>query len=121
MKRRKFSYSGRLDRATAPFASAAEAWFWGVQCFMARAEGARFRADLAETARPCEPDDLLVAVERLARRGSIGAAHVRILFDFGRRLAPPDARHPAEQRAARLWDEALDRLAGPWREKGIIA
>lgn len=121
MKRRKFSYSGRLDRETSPFASAAEAWFWGMQCFVARAEGARFRADMAETARPCEPDDLLVAVERLARRGTIGPAHVRTLFTFGRRLAPPDERQPAEQRAARLWNEALDRLTGPWREKGIVA
>lgn len=121
MKRRKFSYGGRLNGDASPFASAAEAWFWGVQCFVARAEGARFRAGLAETARPCEPDDLLIAVERLARRGTLGAAHVRTLFAFGRRLAPPDARHPAEQRAARLWDEALDCLTGPWRQKGIVA
>lgn len=121
MKRRKFSYNARAHCAATPFGSAAEAWFWGVQCFVARAEGARFRAGQSELARPCEPDDLLVAVERLARVGRLDAAHVRTLFAFGRRLAPPDARHPAEQRAARLWDEALDRLATPWRDKGIIA
>jgi len=121
MKRRKFSYHARADRAAMPFASAAEAWFWGVQCFVARAEGARFRADQSALARPCEPDDLLVGVERLARAGRLGAEHVRTLFAFGRRLAPPDARHPAEQRAARLWDEALDRLTTAWREKGIVA
>ena len=86
-----------------------------------RLAGGNTRADMAETARPCEPDDLLVAVERLARRGTIGPAHVRTLFTFGRRLAPPDERQPAEQHAARLWDEALDRLTGPWREKGIVA
>lgn len=121
VKRRKFSYNGRAERTTTPFATPAEAWFWGVQCLAARAEGARFRADQSALARPCEPDDLLVAVERLVRAGRLRAAHVRTLFAFGRRLAPPDAREPGEQRAALLWDEALDRLSTPWRSKGIVA
>lgn len=121
MKRRKFSHSGRADRITTPFATPAEAWFWGMQCFAARAEGARFRADQSAVARPCEPDDLLVALERLVRARKLRAAHVRTLFAFGRRLSPPDERQPEEQRAALLWDEALDRLTTPWRHKGIVA
>jgi hypothetical protein len=120
MRRRKFSHNARSERPPAPFSTPAEAWFWGIQCFVARADGARFRADQSDLARPCEPDDLLVSVERLARIGRLHAAHIRTLFRFGRRLAPPDPRRRDEARAAALWDEALDRLGTPWREKGIV-
>jgi hypothetical protein len=121
MPRRKFSHNPRCERTNTAFASPAEAWFWGMQCFAARADGARFRAGQSALARPCEPDDLLVAVERLVRAGRLRAAHVRTLFAFGRRLAPPDPRRRDEAQAARLWDEALDRLGTPWRQKGIVA
>lgn len=121
MRRRKFSHNPRTERPPTAFATPAEAWFWGMQCFAARAEGARFRAGQSEPARPCEPDDLLVSVERLMRAGRLRAGHVRTLFAFGRRLAPPDPRRRDEARAAQLWDEALDRLTTPWRTKGIVA
>src|SRR4029078_10141980 len=104
-----------------PSARAAEACFWGMQCLAAQAEGARFRADQSAVARPCEPDDLIVSVESLARAGRLRAAHIRTLFGFGRRLAAPDPRCREEEQAARLWDEALDRLTTPWRQKGIVA
>lgn len=121
MRRGKFAHTPRSERNATAFATAQEAWFWGMQCFAAQAEGARFRADQALLARPCEPNDLLVSVEALARRGRLRAAHIRTLFAFGRRLAPPDPRCREELHAARLWDEALDRLTTPWRQKGILA
>lgn len=121
MRRRRFSHNPRAERAAAAFATPAEAWFWGMQCFAARADGARFRADQSALSRPCEPDDLLVSVDRLVRAGRLRAAHIRTLFAFGRRLMPPDPRRRDEVRAAALWDEALDRLTTPWRAKGIVA
>jgi hypothetical protein len=121
MSRRKFSHPPHPARPAAAFATPAEAWFWGMQCFAARAEGARFRAGQSDLARPCEPDDLLIPLERLARAGRLRGAHIRTLFAFGRRLVPPDPRRREEARAAALWDEALDRLATPWRAKGIVA
>ena len=121
MRRRKFSHNPRSERVATAFATAAEAWFWGMQCLAAQAEGARFRADQSAVARPCEPDDLLVSVESLARAGRLRAAHIRTLFGFGRRLAAPDPRCREQEQAARLWDEALDRLTTPWRQKGIVA
>lgn len=121
MARRKYSHPPRGECQASPFATAEEAWFWGMQCFAARADGARYRAGQAAIARPCEPDDLLASVEALARGGRLRAAHVRALFGFGRRLAAPDPRRRDEERAARLWDEALDRLSTLWRRKGIVA
>ena len=120
MHRRKFSHNARSDRSPTMFATAAEAWFWGMQCVAARADGARFRADRSTISRPCEPDDLLTSVEELVRRGRLRAAHVRTLFGFGQRLAPPDPRCREEAQAAHLWEEALDRLTTPWRKKGIV-
>lgn len=121
MRRRKFSHQPRSEQEAVAFANAEEAWFWGIQCLAARADGARFRAGLSMLARPCEPDDLLVSVESLVRRGRLRTAHVRTLFAFGRRLAAPDGRRNDEALAARLWEEALDRLTTPWRQKGIVA
>jgi hypothetical protein len=44
-----------------------------------------------------------------------------VLDRHGRRLSPPDARVPEEERDAALWAEALDRLTTPLRRKGIVA
>ena len=38
-----------------PFPSAEEAWFWFIQAQEAKAAGARVRAGLGLTERPCEP------------------------------------------------------------------
>jgi hypothetical protein len=108
-------------RAATAFASPEEAWFWAMQCLVARADGARVRADQAETARPCEPEDILLAAERLLRAGRLTTRHLRVLLLYGKRLAVPDGRRRGEQRDAQFWDEALDRLATLWRLKGIIA
>ncbi len=121
MRRRKFSHQPHGEPSTVAFATAEEAWFWGMQCLAARADGARYRAGLAALARPCEPDDLLVSLETLVRAGRLRAAHIRTLFAYGRKLAAPDARRGDETQAARLWDEALDRLTTPLRQKGIVA
>jgi hypothetical protein len=121
MKREKYAARPLSAAPGEPFASAAEAWFWGVACLVARAEGARVVADRGAVARPCDPVDLVAGVERLARAGRLGAGHVRALFRYGRRAAPPDPRDGTEAPAARLWDEALDRLGAVWRRQGILA
>jgi hypothetical protein len=106
---------------TEPFETAAAAWFWYMACLAASLDGARAVADRAATARPCEPADILATVEALARRRILRAGHVRALFRHGRRGAPPDPRCAEEAGDARLWDDALDRLATAWRAKGILA
>ena len=96
-----------------PFASADEAWFWCVLSTTARHDGARLRAGLAEVPRPCEPLDIL--------HSDALAGELDLLVDYGRRLAPPDPTWREEAHAARLWDEAIDRLTPVLRRKGILA
>ncbi|SDE37408.1 hypothetical protein [Rhodospira trueperi] len=109
------------QRATRPFDSAEEAWFWFQRARLNRAEGARLAADPLATARPCDPDDIVRAVRRLAHANVLERRHLRVLDRHGRRLTPPDARLPEEKADAALWDEALDRLTMPLRTKGIVA
>ncbi len=107
--------------ATTPFASVDEAWFWTMSALTARRDGARFTAGLAKRQRPCEPDDVVVCLDRLYRDRRISLAHVRVLRLWGERGSTPDPRIPAERMDLALWREALARLAEPLRQKGILA
>lgn len=104
-----------------PFADAEEAWFWWARCQKLRAEGARLGAESAETARPCDPDDLPLIAAGLARRRRLRRDHLKVLADYGLRESPPDPRRFDEEWAARLWDEAMEGLSVALREKGIVA
>ena len=119
MKKLKFAH--RTAGPAEPFDSAEEAWFWAMSCLIAREDGARFVAGLGLRERPCTPDDLIVAAERMGAAGRLGPMHLRVLAGYGRRLLAPDHRTRGERQAARLWDEALDLLTTVWRRKGIVA
>ena len=71
-------------------------------------------------ARPCDTVDLYRAVMDLARRRRLTAEHLRTLDTFGLSQRPPDPRCREEERPARLWDEALNKLYISIRSKGII-
>jgi hypothetical protein len=103
-----------------PFASAEEAWLWYCQNQIARLEGVRFDASAKSTPRPCDPDDIYRAVDRLYRARLLDRRHLVVLADYGSRLAAPSPRLADETVAARLWDEALDRLTTPLKTKGIV-
>jgi hypothetical protein len=105
---------------TVPFSSAEEAWFWFIQSNDAKAAGARVRAGEAEVPRPCEPIDVLRALDRLYRQRQLVRDHLHVLAHYGRRLMAPDPRRRREMRACGLWDEALSRLDPVLRRKGII-
>ncbi len=120
MKRQKKAPKPAGSVPGVPFDNAEEAWFWTTQCILARNDGARIVAGLGLVTRPCEPEDLLATVERLHRAGPITRHHLAILSEYGQRLQAPDPRNRGEERAARLWDEALDKCATVWRRKGIV-
>lgn len=108
------------DTDTTPFESAEEAWFWFIAAQKAREEGARFVAGQGLVARPCEPIDILKAVDRLYRNRRLVMDHLLVLRHYGVRFLPPDPRRMREARAARLWSEAMDRLGDALDAKGIL-
>ncbi len=103
------------------FGSAEEAWFWFVRCHQVRREGAQLAGGTGLFERPCDADDIYCAVKTLSRQGLLAGTHLAVLGKFGLAGRPPDVRAPDEATAARLWDEALDRLTTVLRGKGIVA
>jgi hypothetical protein len=121
MSRAAYAPRPFIHRDGQPFASAEEAWLWYAQCQLARLEGVRFVAGAGDVSRPCEPDDIYRAVDRLYRRRVLRRRHLIVLGRCARRLGVPDARGDATPGEAALWDEALDRLTTVLRHKGIVA
>ncbi len=101
-----------------PFETAEQAWFWTMGALRARHEGAAC-SGRASVPRPCDPDDILRCLDRLYRHRRIDLGHARILRRWGERQVPPRP-DGAAHRDAVLWREALDRLDGMLREKGIV-
>lgn len=108
------------DRAAQPFDGPEEAWFWFSRCQLARIAGVRFTADCADVARPCDPDDIYRAVDRLYRRRRIGDGHIQVLGRFGLRLSPPDPWAGDTPGEAASWAEVMDHLGAVLRAKGIV-
>lgn len=103
-----------------PFANAEEAWFWSVQATDAKMAGARITAGLGLVPRPCEPGDVVRAVDRLYRQRRLCRDHLLVLVHYGRQALPPDPGRRREERASVLWTEAFNRLAPVLRAKGIV-
>ncbi len=119
MKRPRYVPRPVTIQAAQCFQSAEEAWFWFIRAQRARREGLR-HAGSGLMVRPCESDDVYLAAVHLMRAGVIGKAHLRVLLTYGGKDRPPDPRVRDEAWAARLWDEALDRMTTVLRRKGIV-
>jgi hypothetical protein len=100
----------RGERET-PFVDAANAWWWTLNCLEARISGARDNESL-RVGRPCEPDDVVVAMDRL----NLPPVHARTVMAWGKRGTEPETGSDAR----RLWDEVMDRLGTALRAKGIV-
>lgn len=120
MPRTRFTPRSYYDVPYTPFANAEEAWFWFVRCHRARQDGARFESIPGAKVRPCDPDDLYRAVSSLSRRRKLTSEHLKVLGAYGLCERPPDPRRREEERPARLWNEALDKLSTVLKNKGII-
>lgn len=121
MPRERFIPKPIYDIPVVPFENAEDAWFWFIRCQRLRRAGARLSDGPGKTSRPCDPDDIYRAVRELAAERRLGREHLNVLARFGLRESPPDTRCREESRAARLWAESLDSLAGVLKRKAIIA
>lgn len=92
------------------FKDAEEAWFWFIQAYDARQDGARITAHQGLYKRPCEPSDILKICERLRRHRRLDMNHFRIMRHYGQRMMAPDPSITKERFAHRLWIEAMDIL-----------
>ena len=101
-----------------PFREAEQAWLWTCNALRARREGVR--SEGGSVRRPCDPDDVLRALDRLYRNRRIDLGHARVLRRWGDRQMPPDLKRATEHTAAVLWQEAMERLDWPLRNKGIV-
>ncbi len=106
----------RTARAPDPvaFASAAEAWFWTLGALEARRDGSSGGG--RGIPRPCDPDDVIRAIDLLHRRGGIDLSHARVMRRWGERRIAPGLQNPDAQ----LWNEAMERLDGLLRAKQIV-
>lgn len=119
-KKPPFDRSDENMEGTVPFDSVKDAWFWFIQAQQARNEGARFRAGMSLTARPCEPSDILKVLDGLYRQRRLLRDHLLVLRHYGRRQMAPDTRRSKEVLAHKLWCEALERIEPVLVRKGIV-
>jgi hypothetical protein len=100
-----------------PFASVEEAWFWTCSALQARHQGVRQGS--AGIKRPCDPDDIILCLERLMRTGQIGAHHARVLGRWGADGVCPSSPYGGGKDQV-PWAEAMMLLANGLRAKGIL-
>lgn len=104
-----------------PFDSAEEAWFWFIAAQDAKNDGAKFVAGAGMCQRPCEPIDILKALDRLHRNRRLHRDHLLVLRHYGRRNMAPDKFRPKEKRAYYVWYEALERIEEVLITKGVVS
>ena len=101
-----------------PFASADDAWFWTCHALLARQQGVRGDAG-GSIKRPCDPDDVILCVERLLCTGQIASDHAKVLGAWGKQGVRP-CRHYGGTQDQALWAEAMVTLGAALRKKGIV-
>ncbi|MHB1303889.1 MAG: hypothetical protein ACYCZB_10505 [Acidiphilium sp.] len=100
------------------FASAERAWLWAACCLAARRAG---RAMPSDPSRPCTPEVILRALDRLYRAGRIDLVHARVLRAWGDRGRAPNPRVGGDRNDWRQWRHALGELEQELRTLGIVA
>ena len=116
----KYPQGTYTDLETTPFDSVQDVWFWFIKAQDARNEGARFSAGQGLVPRPCEPIDILRVLDRLYRNRRLIRDHLLVLRHYGRRGFAPDPMRVKEERAYKIWAEALERMEPVLERKGIV-
>lgn len=93
-----------------PFVSVEAAWFGVVQ-----------RLQPGPGTTPGWVSETARCLDTLYRRRRIDLLHGRILRIWGLRGVAPNPSRPRERSDWLIWREAMDRLEGPLRSRGIVA
>lgn len=105
------------DYAVIPFESPEEAWLW---CCRIRLGGRAGKEVCSDFVRPCETIDIYHIIQKLYKRSILSDSHLKVMVDYGERLAPPLSFKRIYDYECSLWDQAMERLASPLREKKIV-
>ncbi len=116
---------GRGSRVSRPeggatgerFRTAEEAWFWTCGALAARRDGARSSGSGPK--RPCDPDDILLCVERLMTSRRIDRAQAMTMSVWGQRQVAPSSWQGSTL-DRRLWSDAMSSLENALSGKGIL-
>jgi hypothetical protein len=108
----------RVFGAPQCFRSPEEAWFWACMALRARREGVRGAGD--GITRPCDPDDILLCVERLLQTKQLDLVQARVLGLWGLQQMVPTAAS-TRHGEAKLWQNAMAVLATALIKKGLVA
>ena len=100
-----------------PFSSAEDAWFWTCGALLARQQGVRGGESVVR--RPCDPDDVILCVERLLRSGRIAPHQARVLGWWGKQGVRPSRQYGGAQDQL-PWSEAMMMLEAALKKKGIV-
>jgi hypothetical protein len=103
------------------FNTAEEVWFWFWTCINSRKLGSRRGEDCSALQRICEVNDIRIVVKKLYQKSFLNKDHIRTLAIFGKKMYPPNIRFGNSKKDTSLWNEAMDILSVPFKQKGIIA
>ena len=106
------------EKETQLFDSAEEAWFWYCRCEQIGCPRP-YNSNKTIT-RPCETSDIFIALKNLLRKGTLRAAHIKVLTKYGYSQVPPHPHFGDGIKICSLWKEALDFLGLSLKEKGIV-
>ncbi|MGY0835240.1 hypothetical protein [Azospirillum argentinense] len=109
----------RQRAAVVPFASAEEAWLWACRMIAGSVFGVPVHRAPEPIQRPCQPCDVVQAVDHLYRRHQLMRDHLAVLDHYGRRQSAPDPERYREARARLLWDDAFVLIGPVLAGKGI--
>lgn len=96
-----------------PFRTTEDAWLWTMARLVARRDRAQ---PLEGPPRPCTPDDVVLALDRLMKARTLLAIHAIVLKTWGE-VGEAPLRTSLE---GNQWREAMAALDAPLRAKGIV-
>ena len=104
--------------ATEKFQSGEQLWFWFLYSKSVR--NGFSRINYTPTRRPCEILDVETLITKLYLSGNLTDEQLNVMKDFGDKRRAPHQYIWSENRAAQLWNSAMDVLNTAAKKRGWI-